>query len=143
MKIKVQKLDPRAIVPSRARDGDAGYDICALEAVSLAPGEFQPIPTGIALELQDGIEVQVRPRSGLAAKHGISVVNSPGTIDSGYRGDIGVILINLGKETVEVEAGMRIAQLVFNEYLQPELSEVDRLGSTERGQQGYGSTGSK
>lgn len=143
MKIRFKKLDERAIEPKRARDGDAGYDLCALEATTLAPGEFKVVPSGIAVELPDGVEVQVRPRSGLAAKHGISLVNAPGTVDSGYRGDIGAILINHGSEPFEIDEGMRMAQLVFSEFLAPELEKADELSDTERGDKGYGSTGTQ
>ncbi len=141
MIVRFKKLDDRAVIPTRAKAGDAGYDVCALDEITLAPGQHSVVPTGIALELPDGVEVQVRPRSGLAAKHAISLVNAPGTIDSGYRGDIGIILINLGKDPFTVEEGMRIAQLVFNEYLAPELEEVDELSQSDRGEGSYGSTG--
>ena len=130
MKINFKKLDPKAVEPTRAREGDAGYDVCALEATTLEPGEYKVVPTGIALEIPDGVEVQVRPRSGLAAKHGISVVNAPGTLDSGYRGDIGVILINLGTETFEVEQGMPLKDWICQTKMCCSIQKGKRFGGS-------------
>jgi dUTP pyrophosphatase len=117
--------------------------LCAAvaEAVRIAPGERRLIPTGLILEIPEGYEGQVRPRSGLALKHGISIVNSPGTIDSDFRGEVGIVLINHGSEPFVVEPLSRIAQLVLAKVEQLELEEVDSLTSTTRGAGGYGSTG--
>ena len=121
----------------------AGMDLRAnIDApVVLQPGDRALIPTGIAMALPDGFEAQIRPRSGLAYKHGVTVLNSPGTIDADYRGDVGVLLINHGKEPFTVEDGMRVAQMVVAQYSQFEWNEVDDLSSTDRGAGGFGSTG--
>ena len=121
----------------------AGMDLRAnIDApVVLQPGDRALIPTGIAMALPDGFEAQIRPRSGLAYKHGVTVLNSPGTIDADYRGDVGVLLINHGKEPFTVEDGMRVAQMVVAKYSQFEWNEVDDLSSTDRGSGGFGSTG--
>ena len=121
----------------------AGMDLRAnIDApVVLQPGERALIPTGIAMALPDGFEAQIRPRSGLAYKHGVTVLNSPGTIDADYRGDVGVLLINHGKEPFTVEDGMRVAQMVVAQYSQFEWNEVEDLSSTDRGAGGFGSTG--
>lgn len=121
----------------------AGMDLRAnIDApVVLQPGDRALIPTGIAMALPDGFEAQIRPRSGLAYKHGVTVLNSPGTIDADYRGDVGVLLINHGKEPFTVEDGMRVAQMVVAKYSQFEWNEVDDLSSTDRGAGGFGSTG--
>ncbi|NJO45532.1 MAG: dUTP diphosphatase [Oscillatoriales cyanobacterium RM1_1_9] len=141
MKLKVIKLNPDAILPHYAHAGDAGLDLFALEDRAIAPGESQLIPTGIAIELVPGTEAQVRPRSGLALKHQITVLNTPGTVDAGYRGEIGVILINHGKTIFQVTPGMKIAQLVIAAVLQVELMEVSQISETTRGAGGFGSTG--
>ena len=121
----------------------AGMDIRAnIDApITLQPGDFTLIPTGIKMALPGGYEAQVRPRSGLAYKHGVTVLNSPGTIDADYRGDVGVILINHGKQAFVVEDGMRIAQLVIAQYTQFDWNEVTNLDETARGAGGFGSTG--
>ncbi|MCA9647533.1 MAG: dUTP diphosphatase [Myxococcales bacterium] len=121
----------------------AGLDLCAAlkEAVTLAPGKRQLIPTGLAMAIPRGYEWQVRPRSGLALKHGISIVNSPGTIDSDYRGEVAIVLINLGEEPYAVEPLSRIAQLVIAPLTQASLELASELDDTERGAGGYGSTG--
>lgn len=121
----------------------AGLDVCACidEPVTLAPGERRLIPTGLKLAIPAGYEGQVRPRSGLALKHGITVLNSPGTIDADYRGELGVILINLGEKHFEIERGMRIAQLVFARVAQAELVRAVVLDETERGAGGFGHSG--
>lgn len=130
-------------LPAPATPDSAGSDLrAALEApLTLAPGERLPIPTGIAIGLPSGFEGQVRPRSGLAARHGVTLVNAPGTIDADYRGEIRVILINLGSEPFTVEHGDRIAQLVVAPVVQPHFVEVDELDETERGAGGFGHTG--
>ncbi|MGB1019598.1 MAG: dUTP diphosphatase [Flavobacteriaceae bacterium] len=123
----------------------AGLDLRAYltESVKLEPLERKIIPTGLSIILPDGYEAQVRPRSGLAAKHGITVLNAPGTIDADYRGDIGVVLVNLSKESFEIEPGMRIAQLVVAQYEKIEWKVVASLTDSERGAGGFGSTGTK
>jgi len=141
LKIEFTRLHPFAEAPKFARSGDAGADITTVEDFVLEPGKRLIVPTGIAIALPDGYAAFVHPRSGLAAKHGISVVNAPGTIDSGYRGEIKVILINHGNEAVKFHVGDRIAQLVFQRYEQVEFERVDYLDETERGINGFGSTG--
>lgn len=127
--------------PTRGSSRAAGYDVRAAESVTLAPGEIRLVGTGFAIELPEHLECQVRPRSGLALKHGITVPNSPGTIDPDYRGELRIILQNSGCETVRLERGERIAQLVFTRFETPELTEAPALSSTERGDGGFGSTG--
>ena len=130
-------------LPSYATSQSAGMDLRANleEPVYISPGASMLIPTGVHLELPAGTEAQIRPRSGLAFKHGITVLNSPGTIDADYRGDVGVILINHGKEPFEVRDGDRIAQMVIARYEHIAWSEVDNLQESERGQGGFGHTG--
>jgi dUTP pyrophosphatase len=130
-------------LPAYQTPGSAGLDLCAAlpEAVQLAPGERRLIPTGLVLEIPAGHEGQVRPRSGLALKHGISVVNSPGTIDADFRGEVGIVLINHGQEPFVVEPLSRIAQLVITRVEQVLIEEVASLSETSRGAGGYGSTG--
>lgn len=130
-------------LPEYRTAGAAGLDLCAAvpEPVRLAPGERRLIPTGLKLEIPEGFEGQVRPRSGLALRHGIGMVNAPGTIDSDYRGEVSVLLVNLGQEPFVVEPGARIAQLVICPVARAELVEVASLSETERGAGGYGSTG--
>jgi dUTP pyrophosphatase len=141
MQLKVKRLDPAAVVPSYARPGDAGLDLFAVRALTLGPGESALVPTGIAIELPPGTEGQVRPRSGLALKFAITVLNTPGTVDEGYRGEVGVILINHGHTPFVVDAGMKIAQLVVSPRIQVDVSEVPELSDTQRGAGGFGSTG--
>lgn len=130
-------------LPQYRTSGSAGLDLAAAiaEPWTLPPGERRLVPTGLILEIPDGYEGQVRPRSGLALRHGISMVNAPGTIDSDYRGEVGVLLINLGTEAFMVEPGARIAQLVICPVARAILLEVDSVESTDRGSDGYGSTG--
>ncbi len=132
-----------AILPSYQTSGSAGADVCALleQSICLKPGERQMIPTGLRFEIPLGFEIQMRPRSGLAAKYGISCVNSPGTIDSDYRGEIKVILINLGQEDFIINNGDRIGQVVLAPVFQAAFTIVDELSNTERGSGGFGSTG--
>jgi dUTP pyrophosphatase len=128
-------------VPERAYAGDAGLDLSACEHVELSPGERALVPTGLAVAIPDGYAGFVQPRSGLAAKHGISIVNTPGLIDSGYRGELQVALLNTDlRETFIVEPGMRIAQLVVLPVPGIELVEVDELPASERGRRGFGSS---
>ncbi len=141
MQLKIKKLHPNAMMPAYAHPGDAGMDLCAVEETTILPGESQLIPTGISIELPPQTEAQVRPRSGLALKHQITVLNTPGTIDEGYRGEVGVILINHGKNPFVVTAGMKVAQMVIQSVLRVEILEVEQLADTARGSGGFGSTG--
>lgn len=134
-------LGEGANLPQYQTSGSAGADLCTTISFSLAPMERKVVPTGLRIALPVGYEAQVRPRSGLAAKHGIGMVNAPGTIDSDYRGEIHVILINLGSDHVEFKAGDRVAQMVIAPVQQVEWQLVDSLDSTERGTGGFGSTG--
>ena len=143
MSLRVKRLDPRAVLPRRAHDGDAGLDLHALDGFELAPGERAQVRTGIAIALPPGTAGMVLPRSGLAARHGISVVNAPGLIDEGYRGEIQVLLLNTDRQqTFRAEPGDRIAQLVVVDVEAPEIVESDDLGDTARGSGGFGSSGS-
>ena len=128
-------------VPSYATDGAAGLDVVAAEELTLAPGERHAVATGFAIAIPPGYEVQVRPRSGLALKHGITCLNTPGTIDEDYRGEVKVILANLGSEPFAVKRGERIAQLVPAPVMKARFHEVEALGETGRGAGGFGSTG--
>lgn len=130
-------------LPVAASHGSSGLDLlaCVGGPIEIAPGDTALVPTGVSVEVPEGYEAQVRPRSGLALKHGITVLNTPGTIDSDYRGEVGVILINHGHETFTVKRGERIAQLVFCAVCEPVLEEVEELGSTLRGEGGFGHTG--
>ena len=141
MKLLIKRLTPTALVPSYAHPGDAGLDLFSDVSMSLEPGERKLVGTGISIELPPNTEGQVRPRSGLALKHGISVLNTPGTIDRGYRGEVGVILINHGQERFEVRPGMKIAQLVIASCVTVMVEETVELSGTARGQGGFGSTG--
>lgn len=134
--------NPDLPLPARATPHSAGYDIrSAEESVTLQPGEIRLVSTGLVMELPSGVECQVRPRSGLALKYGITLPNSPGTIDPDYRGEIRVIMQNLGQKPVTLARGERIAQLVFARFEAPEVVEVDSLSDTERGSGAFGSTG--
>ena len=141
MLLKVEKIHKDAIIPCYAHEGDAGLDLYSIEEVVINPGETALIKTGIRIELPSQTEAQVRPRSGLALKFGITVLNTPGTIDEGYRGEIGVILINHGKNSFTVEKGMKIAQMVVKPVWKVDVMEIEELSSTERGNGGFGSTG--
>ena len=139
--LRVEKINEKAIIPNYAHEGDAGLDLYSVEKLVLAPGERGLVHTGIKIELPKNTEAQIRPRSGLALKNGISLVNSPGTIDEGYRGEIGVIIINHGLESFTVEEGMKIAQMVIKPVWRVEVEEVVSLSDSERGEKGYGSSG--
>lgn len=143
MNIQVLKIKKTAVLPEYQTIGAAAADIyaCLDGLMTLQPMERKVIPTGIALAIPDGYEVQLRARSGLSIKHGITMVNGVGTIDSDYRGEVGVLLINLGLEPFVVEPGMRIAQMVLSKYEKIEWQPVDALDETVRGLGGYGSTG--
>jgi dUTP pyrophosphatase len=141
MQLPITRLRPKAVVPERAYAGDAGMDLSSCERIELAPGERALVPTGLAVAIPEGHAGFVQPRSGLAAKHGITIVNTPGLIDSGYRGELQVALLNTdARETFVVEEGMRIAQLVVLALPQVELVEVDELPGSERGVRGFGSS---
>lgn len=139
--LKVVKIHKDAKLPNYAHEGDAGLDIYSIEEKILEAGERALIKTGIKIQLPKGTEAQMRPRSGLAIKHGISLVNSPGTIDEGYRGEIGVIVINHGQEVFKVEKGMKICQMVIKPVWKVNVEESFELDDTERGTGGFGSTG--
>ena len=139
--IRFQKLDSAAVLPVQAHLGDAGMDLVSIESATIPPGGRRLVRTGLAVEIPVGFEGQVRPRSGLALKNGITVLNAPGTIDAGYRGEIGVVLANFGDAPFAVEPGMRIAQLVIAAVAEVAIEVSDTLSSSERGAGGYGSTG--
>jgi len=140
--LKIKKISKDAIIPNYAHEGDAGLDLYSIKELVLNPGERGLVHTGIQIELPKNTEAQIRPRSGLALKHGITTLNSPGTIDEGYRGEIGVILINHSNEIFKVEAGMKIAQMVIKPVLKVEITEVKELSNdTERSEKGFGSSG--
>lgn len=142
MKLRIRKLHPDAVIPQYAHgpEEDAGMDLFSVAGALLEPNVPQAVPTGLSIELPPGFEAQIRPRSGLAFKHAISVPNSPGTIDPGYRGEVKVILINLGKQAYQVSKGDRIAQMVIARYEAVEIEEGD-LSDTTRGEGGFGSSG--
>ncbi len=143
IRVPLQRLSPTAGLPAYATDGAAGLDLsAAIDAPwVLAPGEFRPVPCGFAIALPSGFEAQVRPRSGLAGKHGVTVLNAPGTIDEDYRGEVKVVLINHGKEPFTIAPGMRIAQLVVAAVARVTWDETATLPDTVRGGGGFGHTG--
>lgn len=144
VRISIKRLDASIALPSSAHLGDAGLDLQSSTDLTLAPGERAVVPTGIALAIPDGYAGFVQPRSGLAARHGIGVVNSPGLIDAGYRGEVKVVVINLDRdEPFEIKAGDRIAQLVILQVPAVEIVECDELPSSARGASGFGSSGVK
>ena len=141
IEVPILRLRADAVVPARAYAGDAGVDLVACERVELAPGERAVVGTGLAIAIPEGFAGWVQPRSGLAARHGITIVNAPGLVDSGYRGEVRVVLLNTdAREAFVVEPGMRIAQLVVVAVPEVELIEVDELPATERGVRGFGSS---
>jgi dUTP pyrophosphatase len=142
MTLKVRRLDARAVLPTRAYAGDAGLDLYALEERELGPGERASIGTGISIQIPEGQAGLVLPRSGLAASHGITIVNAPGLIDSGYRGEVRVLLLNTDRsKAFTITVGDRIAQLVLVRVETPAVEEVDELALSERGAGGFGSSG--
>ncbi len=143
LELKIKKLNEEATIPKYAHDSDAGMDLYSVENKTINVGETILVKTGIAIELPENTEAQVRPRSGLALKHSITVLNTPGTIDEGYRGEIAVILINHGKKPFDIEKGMRIAQMVIKPVLKVKVTEVLDLTSSDRNAGGFGSTGLK
>ena len=141
IEIKYIPLREGAHIPQKAHEDDAGFDLYASEAFLLKAHCYGCVPTALSIELPEGYEAQVRPRSGLAAKHGVTVLNAPGTIDAGYRGEVKVILINHGEEDFEITAGMRIAQLVISPVLPARFVEAASLAESTRGEGGFGSSG--
>lgn len=141
IEIKLKALHPCAVIPEYQTAGSAGFDLCSVVEMVIKPKEWALVKTGIALEIPSGFEVQIRPRSGLALKHGISVLNSPGTIDSDYRGEIGVVLINHSKQEFKIEIGDRIAQGVVAEVIQGDFALSQELSQTLRNDGGFGSSG--
>jgi dUTP pyrophosphatase len=139
--IKIKRLVPHAIVPSYVHPGDSGADLFSIVDCTLAPLERAAVPTGLAVEIPVGYELQVRPKSGLALKQGLTVLNTPGTVDAGYRGEIQVILINLGGEVVEIKQGQKIAQMVLAPVVFGTFQEVAELTDSQRGVGSFGSTG--
>lgn len=143
MKIKIQKISAEAVVPHYVHKGDAGMDLYAVESAELMSGERKMIGTGLKFEIPMGFELQVRPKSGLAANFGITVLNTPGTVDCGYRGEVKVILFNSSKDSYQVKKGEKIAQAVIAKVEEAEIEEVEELSETTRGGGGFGSTGLK
>lgn len=141
VRIEVVRSDPAVALPAYARQGDAGLDLAAAATVTLEPGGRELVPTGLRVAIPDGYVGLVLPRSGLALRSGVTVLNAPGLIDSGYRGEIGVLLVNHGAEPVTVQRGERIAQLVIQPVARAELVEVRELPGSRRGEGGFGSTG--
>ena len=142
MELRCRRLDDAAILPTRAHEGDAGLDLHALEAATIGPGERAAVGTGVAVEIPDGHAGLVLPRSGLAARHGVTLVNSPGLVDAGYRGELRVLLLNTDRrETFEVAPGDRIAQLVVTPFADVCPVEAGELAASARGANGFGSSG--
>jgi len=141
VQVRVKRLNPDAKIPKAAKQGDVAFDLYSVIDYELQPGERFAVPTGIAIEIPVGYEGQVRPRSGLALKEGISVLNTPGTIDSGYRGEVKTIMINHGEAAFHITRGMRISQLAVRPVPEVQFIEVDELSDSDRGEGGFGSTG--
>lgn len=141
MTLSFKRVHPDAVLPAYAHPSDAGMDIRSVKALVIPAGRRALVPTGLVVNLPLGYEAQVRPRSGLALKAGVTVLNTPGTIDAGYRGEIGVILANFGEDDFEVKVGDRIAQLVIAPVTQPTIVEATEIDETDRGAGGFGSTG--
>ena len=139
--VRVKRLSPDAKIPTAAKVGDVAFDLYSMIDYELRPGERFAVPTGIAIEIPPGYEGQVRPRSGLALKEGVTVLNTPGTVDSGYRGEVKTIMVNHNEEAFKITKGMRISQLAIRPVPEVEFIEVDELSDTERGAGGFGSTG--
>ena len=141
MTLRFRKVHPDAVLPSYAHPSDAGMDVRSVEDLTIAPGKRALVHTGLVMLLPPKYEAQVRPRSGLALKSGVTVLNTPGTIDSGYRGEVGVILANFGDADFQVKKGDKIAQIVIASVTQPEIVETTEIDETDRGAGGFGSTG--
>lgn len=143
MILKISKVNENAIIPQYAHTDDSGLDLYSVENLIIKPSEIMLVKTGIKIELPQNTEAQIRPRSGLCLKNGITVLNTPGTIDEGYRGEIGVILINHSNNDFHISIGMRIAQMVIIPVIRPKIEESKNLSKTKRGPKGFGSTGTK
>ena len=141
MTLRFRKVHPDAVLPAYAHPSDAGMDVRSVEDLTIAPGKRALVHTGLVMLLPPMYEAQVRPRSGLALKSGVTVLNTPGTIDSGYRGEVGVILANLGDADFQVKKGDKVAQIVIAPVTQPEIVETTEVDETDRGSGGFGSTG--
>ena len=141
MTLRFRKIHPDAVLPSYAHPSDAGMDVRSVDDLTIAPGKRALVHTGLVMLLPPKYEAQVRPRSGLALKSGVTVLNTPGTIDSGYRGEVGVILANFGETDFQVKKGDKIAQIVIAPVTQPEIVETSEVDETDRGSGGFGSTG--
>ena len=141
MTLRFRKIHPDAVLPSYAHPSDAGMDVRSVDDLTIAPGKRALVHTGLVMLLPPMYEAQVRPRSGLALKSGVTVLNTPGTIDSGYRGEVGVILANFGEADFQVKKGDKIAQIVIAPVTQPEIVETTEVDETDRGAGGFGSTG--
>lgn len=141
MTLRIKRIHPDATLPAYAHASDAGMDVCSVDDLVIPPGGRALVRTGLVFNLPPLWEAQVRPRSGLALKKGVTVLNTPGTIDAGYRGEVGVILANFGSEDFDVKKGDRIAQIVVAPVVQAEVVEVDSIDETDRGGGGFGSTG--
>ena len=141
MTLRFKRIHPDAVLPAYAHPSDAGMDVRSVADLVIPAGGRALVPTGLVAIIPPMYEIQVRPRSGLALKHGVTVLNTPGTIDSGYRGEIGVILANFGDKEFFVSKGDKVAQLVFAPVVQPEIEETDTIDDTDRGAGGFGSTG--
>jgi len=141
MTLRFKKVHPDAVLPAYAHEGDAGMDVRSVDDLEIAPGARALVHTGLVMMLPSGCEAQVRPRSGLALKYGVTVLNTPGTIDEGYRGEVGVILANFGDAPFKVNKGDRIAQIVLATVTRADIEEVREVDGTERGGGGFGSTG--
>ena len=141
MTLRFKRIHSDAVLPAYAHPSDAGMDVRSVADIAIPPGGRALVPTGLVAIIPPMHEIQVRPRSGLALKHGVTVQNTPGTIDSGYRGEIGVILANFGDKEFSVSKGDKVAQLVFAPVVQPEIEETDTIDDTDRGVGGFGSTG--
>ncbi|MDF5720572.1 MAG: dUTP diphosphatase [Rhizonema sp. PD37] len=139
--VKVKRLTPEAQLPRYEHPGDSGADVVAVTDYTLQPMQWFAVPTGLSAEVPMGFELQIRPRSGLALKHGVTILNTPGTVDAGYRGEIKVILLNLGSVAFQINKGQKIAQLVVAPVAWGKFEEVDELSSSQRGNGGFGSTG--
>jgi len=141
IKIKIKKINPEAIIPHYAHEGDAGMDVYSCEDSILNPDERRLISTGLSFEIPRGFEIQIRPKSGLALNNGITILNTPGTLDSGYRGELKVILFNTSKNLYNVKKGEKIAQIILARYEEAEIEETNELTQTKRADGGFGSTG--
>lgn len=141
VKVKIKRVSKDAVIPKYAHEDDAGVDLHSTEDYRIEPGKRVCAKTGLKVEFEEGYEMQIRPKSGLALKEGITLLNTPGTIDAGYRGEISVIIINHGLNTYDIKKGQKIAQAVFNKIEKADFIEVKELNETKRGEGGFGSTG--